>query len=205
MREHALIVLAAGEAKRFDGEIAKQRLTVGGEELLERIERLFGEPVVMTNNPEVIASGVGIPARPQRSENTSATVWSSRAYWGSVTTTILFGDVYYTEGAASQILGCTDDLAFFTDGQDLFALTFTAKMNREVAGAAEHCANVGNNRGRVWEIYRKINGGIHDFPVKPGDAKHPMLQFITDATQDFDSMEEYEAFLEGRSKNVLKK
>lgn len=108
----------------------------------------------------------------------------------------LFTDVYWTEAARRQVLEDRREIAAFTDGQDIFA--WSARGDEAIVRFKTFAAEVARskaNEGRTWEIARAM-GYLHKHPVPPTD-NHPLLSFIVDETQDFDTIAELQYFERG--------
>jgi len=194
--EHSsTIVLSAGESMRFDGPYPKQHIEIDGERIIDRTLRMFPDAHLIAINPE-IANHPKV-FKPKAHRYTSETLLSTKELWKDVTT-VLFGDVYYTDEAV-EIIKKSTPTTFFTDGQDIFGLKFDQDVSgflREVVAKADQ---PDGNCGRIWEVYRLMFG----LPNWPATSDMPALTFIGDKTQDFDTVEDLENFKNGISKNLI--
>ena len=204
--------MAAGEAKRFDADYPKQNCMVpsAGNALVAStvIQRTFnqigGRAVLVAKPGEDF--GLFTPRYDSNLINHTLVgdTLNCRPVWNREgNTVILYSDVFYTDAAIETIFSHQpEDFTLFTDGQDLFAMSFTPEFHDRMACALLRAVELGGNGGRDWELFRVLNGGIDKFPYVPEDGMKHLL-FIGDRTQDFDTVEDYDDFLAGKSKNVL--
>ena len=186
------ISLAAGKSDRFGG-VPKYMLQVGPETLVARANRQFNCPRVITN--EMI---------PQTRCTCESFILSSESWKIHHRIVVILADVWFTYIAAERIMDCRRELAFFSDTQDIFAIKFDYDVGMDllVPCAREVIETGMHNKGRLWEMYRKL---LH-LPDTAGlpPMSNLFLELVSDETQDFDSMEEYEDFISGRKyKNKL--
>ena len=199
-------ILAAGEARRWDGPGLKQWLLVEDYPVLLRTLSRFKDfdPVVATHLPEILDNLLVDCVRPGKRSCTAETLHSVLRFCGT-DNLILFSDVYYTD-AAVGIIKNSGELQFFTDGQDIFALRITAAwlpgIKTLLEKVIERAHTPEGNEGRLWELYRALVGDEFKFPLIPDDKPRDVT-FIGDQTQDFDTLEDYENFKNGKSKNIL--
>ncbi len=205
-RKLSLIILAAGESVRFNHPKPKQLMLVEGETVIGRTVRQFrtAAPVyVVTKNNALVPRGAKkfVPAARRW---TSETLLSTRPLWGR-RTIILLGDTYFTDAAVSQILSARSAMTYFSDGQDIFALSFDLSykplFTKALKYVIAHAEGPNGNYGRLWETYRRLFG-LPKHPMLPEDHL-PHIDFIGDRTQDFDLYPEYVDFCNGISKNYL--
>jgi hypothetical protein len=196
MNREATIVLSAGESVRFDAPYPKQNIEIGGERIIDRTLRMFPDAYLVAINPEIAPTHQKV-FFPNARRYTSETLLSTKSLWGEVTT-VLFGDVYYTEEAVDTIRKAKPT-TFFTDGQDIFGLKFNQDLSGFLETVIEKAATPDGNFGRIWEVYRLMFG----LPEWPATPDMPALTFIGDATQDFDTVEDLENFKKGVSKNFI--
>ena len=201
------IILAAGESERFDADYPKQHIVIKNERLIERILRQFADhdPILATHSKD-IAPNYTRRVEPYLHRYTAETTLSTRSHWGDETL-VLFSDVWFTDEAVETIKGCTAPVSFFTDGQDIFGFRFTAEVWKKMVKALKYVVSKAphrkGNKGRIWQVYRYLYG-FKKWPILPTHNKEA-LTFIGDATQDFDTKEDLESFMNGKSKNILYK
>lgn len=187
----AYVCLAAGQARRMFG-IPKWGLWIpaDGKTLRERLEGQFPGVRYLTH------------ATHPHSRCASETFLLSEPLWAD-RTVILLGDVWYSDLTAARIKNSTRDLVFFSDKQDIFAIKFDWAIgeNRLLPAASEATQYFMHNDGRLWETYRRLLGIPPKDTLPPPSL--PCLELISDDTQDFDTWEEYTAWLKGERKNRL--
>lgn len=192
-----IFILCAGKQTRWTGYAPKQFISVNGESLIERTLRLTGGTIV-SHRTEFNCLGKVI--NPSSRRSACATLRSCSKYFED-RNIILLGDVYYTEDSIELIKSYNGDLQFFSDGQDIFAISFSANSVNTILSSIQIALKSGNNNGRLWEIYREIFG-IETFPMFQGSGQ-PCITYIEDETQDFDTEEDYRNYLNGISKNII--
>jgi hypothetical protein len=190
------IVLSAGESVRFEAPYPKQNIEINGEKIIDRTLRLFPEAYLVAVNPEIAPFHPKV-FHPNFRRYTSETLLSTKELWKDVTT-VLFGDVYYTEEAV-DIIRKAEPTTFFTDGQDIFGLKFDQDISGSLREVVKMADQPEGNCGRIWEVYRIMFG----LPRWPATQDLPALTFIGDKTQDFDTVEDLENFKNGVSKNFI--
>lgn len=183
------ISLCAGKSERFEGK-PKHCLKVDGETLIDRQRRQF-DGIRIIDNSEV---GSTIA--------TCETLMLSSHLWIRPRTIVLLGDVYYTDSVVKRIKQCLLPIVFWSDEQDIFAIKFhVSEACRIIAGCQHVLSGKIRNNGRLWELYRYFVG----FPWNahlPDDERR-FLQLVSDKTQDFDTPQEYDDFINGKMKNKL--
>lgn len=187
------IVLAAGSAVRYDGFYKEQLTTESGATLKERLKSQFDDAFYFG---------------PKQCPHTCCacdTFMQTEPLWPEDRVTILLSDVYYTDAVADRIKACMLPIAFFSDTQDIFAISFDAHIGRILLlpAAKRVLDEGGHNHGRLWEMYRKMLCVAHTETVPP--PGNLFLEIVSDETQDFDSPEEYRRWRSGKVKNVLHK
>ena len=186
---HSIISLCAGKNTRFGGK-RKYHLEVNGKTLEQRAKEQFGNVFMAT--PELFPNDTA----------TCETMANTEPEWGH-RTTVLLGDVYYTDEAAATIKNSDEPFAVFTDSQDIFAMAFDYNIGHMLLSYIKQVLEPPiNNNGRLWELYRKFMG-MKDTDTLPPKGM-PFCHIIDDATQDFDWPQEYDDFINGISKNKLK-
>lgn len=187
------ITLCAGLSKRFNGK-PKHLLELYGETILGRQVNQF--------NPIIADSDlVG------HTEWTCETLLKTKPYWADDRVGILLGDVFYTEATAQKIINAFGSITFWSDLQDIFAITFGPSDFEKIIECATKVIEPDgievHNLGRLWELYRKLKNLDNSAPLPPDDREY--LELISDETQDFDDEVDCENFKAGISKNRLMK
>lgn len=200
----ATFILASGDHTRWFGETCKQLLDINGEPLLKRTLRQFKDltPYVVSKDASLLDLAVSLQVH--ESECLCDTVIQTWPYWGE-RTIFLLGDVCYTDDCAKRIHEIDVFPRFYTDGADIFAFAFSWTYNARIH---EACLNgMRNNHarrtdGKAWDIYRHFVPEVTHWPIDPA-TNPPFTEFVSDQTQDFDMVEQYEAFKAGKVKNIL--
>jgi hypothetical protein len=191
-----VLILAAGECKRWEGKRPKQLLLIEGESIINRIERLAGnEAITVTHNP-LIQQYVKRSFIPYHHRCTAETVFNTRSLWLE-RTIILLGDVIFTPAAMEDILTCDKPIAFFGRDPELFALSFDETMQSRLIG----CLRKATDRaihdvkkcglGKLWQVYRCWCG----FPLNEHRLENDVFVKIDDSTTDIDTQGEYLEYL----------
>lgn len=190
MNGKAFIVLAAGSAVRFKGFYKEQLTDEDGFMLKERVMRQF--PCAFYVDNKIVPTTCCA----------CDTFIQTEKYWED-RTTILLSDVFYTDDAAERIKACMLPVAFFSDTQDIFAISFDAHVAKILLlpAAKKVLDEGGHNHGRLWEMYRKMLCISHTTKLPP--PNNPFLEIVSDRTQDFDSPDEYYRWRSGQNKNAL--
>ncbi len=205
MTKHKIIILCAGDGSRWNNFLGlpKQLIPINGEALLHRMVRLCHEHnitdiSIVTHNKKLESDGATL-FHPPLCRWTAETLLSTKEMWSS-RTTILLGDVFYTESAMKKILTTESPLQFFgrpsasnytfTPYGELFALCFSAESVNTITNAC--CTviadGVAGGKGKLWQLYRSIVGAELNQHHIEKDFFFP----IHDFTDDIDSPEEYE-------------
>ncbi len=185
------LILASGSQERWNENNhseyrIKQLINVKGEILIERVQRQF-ESIVVTNEPNIIEHCKNI-FTPEKYEWTIETLLSTSKLWKEQVV-VLLGDVYYSEYSVEIINSFKGEIMFFGNLDEIFAISFNNHKKVINCLAAILTRNVFD--GRLWQLYRNyhgINRAIHKIVDN--------FTFITDETQDFDTIDEYNEFIE---------
>lgn len=193
MTSPAYISLGAGESSRFNGIRKAELCDHFGVMFRDRLRNQFGNVIELT------------PETNPKTRCACDTFLQSQPFWGEVTV-ILLADVFYDDDAAAAIRENGDDLAFFTDKQDIFAIKFIESEGlRRLVPAAQDVLEYRTlpNGGRLWELYRRVAhlGRNSALPQAPWDY----LCFLDGGTQDFDTLTEYQDWMNGLGKNRIER
>ena len=188
------LILAAGTQTRWNateerGMIlpkVKQLVPVNGVPLIVDIQNKFEDSIVVTNDQEIINNSQKY-FKPENSEVTLATLFSTRDFWGEWTT-ILLGDVLYGRNTRKLIERQEESLMFYGDKGEIYAIKFNIKMSMAVIVAINMIVtseNFAPKYGKLWNLYRQINGV--DFRR---EYIGKMFTRVSDC-QDFDNKKQY--------------
>lgn len=196
-----VFILAAGEQQRWGKYPIKQLLPINGEPLILRTIRLLGKnkPIVVTHRPEIIAQ-VPYWLIPKRRYWTTETLLSTSDKWYSEQIVILLGDVLYSPRSLDLILSKRGRFTVFGSSHEIFALSFYDKP-RVIQAAKETIEQAA--RGEHFGKLRNLYHTYYDIKDKNEyDTNHPHFEkihsSITDYVTDFDTPEQYEAFVRDR-------
>lgn len=202
-----ILILCAGDSKRFSWEgRSKHRLIVYSEELLTRMVRQCSErgekPTIVTHRPEILRGLVDYGYSlfdPQYREYTCDTLRSTSPLWDE-RVTVLLGDVIYSDELLNEILLQHRPIMFWGsqfDGE-IYSLSFT-DHSEIIRGLFEVKRRVSmGHHGQLWQLFYSLNDLCPQ--VHPNSIPLKYFSYVssTDITQDFDSVEDYEKFIEKR-------
>ena len=211
MTNTQFVIMAGGKEQRWGQYLGvhKHLLQVHGERLLDRTVRLLLERgarqiKIVARHPEYDLPGCELVFPPDL-ENGGAV--ASRDFWSlRARTTILFGDVFFTDEAmdricamapseftaigrskASEITGCPYEELF---GFSLLPENH-ARVDRSIARVKAALATGEIKSCGGWAIYRHLQG----LPLRKHRCRHNFLD-IDDFTDDFDFPEDYDRWIE---------
>lgn len=184
------IALAAGSALRYQGFYKEQLTTHDGQMLKERLAAQFPGVFFVTEKVCPVTSCA------------CDTFIQTEPFWDE-RVAILLSDVFYTDDTADRIKACHRPVAFFSDTQDIFAISFERGTGEILLlpAARRVMDEGGHNNGRLWEMYRKMLRVDHTVTVPP--PGNPFLELVSDETQDFDTPEDYLRWRSGKVKNAI--
>ena len=214
-----VVILASGHQQRWivsskETIPHKQLVLVEGEVLLQRTLRQLSKrwearPLVVTHHPEIakaIAKHADVLELPPKKRRwISETALSSQSHWGDPTL-ILPGDVYWTDDALD--VACNFNiggpirylLTEAAQGDDILGLWFRRRHRSRVATALNHAmlhAKLGKS-GKLWQSYRSLCG----FSLVRHQLEAIHAVRIEDRSTDFDTLGEYLAFVQQRSRRA---
>lgn len=187
------IILAAGQHLRWSGQRAKQLVPIAGEILLERTQRQAGNCIVATHVPAIQRRAQRYMVS-QRRRWIVETALGTASLWGP-RTNLLLGDVCFSDELMDAILGCDKPIAIYGRKWEIFAVSFNRDAQPEVSvalNAARLDAENGQGRGKMWQFYWSLVG----LPLDAMELESDTFVVVDDYTNDFDTIEEYSAFLE---------
>jgi hypothetical protein len=210
-RSPSVVILASGVEQRWEGIQHKQLVPIAGEPLLLRTlqqlaQRWDTRPMVVTHHEKIAAAVAHVADVLTLVSNqrrwTVETALSSRIEWGNPTL-ILAGDVYWTDAAID--VACNFNTGgpvryLVTKGpvgDDILGLWFRRRHRHRIARALNHAvqhAKLRGGGGKLWQSYRSLCG----FPLTRHRLEAMHCVRIEDETTDFDSLRDYQQFLQRR-------
>ena len=193
---HAAVIVAGGLAKRWGnyGGVAKHFVEIDGEPIILRTIRqssaLFDRTVAVVPQFGYV-SGVDreILAPEETRGREPWKVLSSKEEWSSGRTTLLYGDVYFTDTAIKKISTTTAPLAFLMrwakserTGKphgEIYAISFTKPLHERIVAAMEDFTPPPDIPTRAgWHLLHRLRDVA-------------TLIEIDDETEDFDTPQDY--------------
>jgi molybdopterin-guanine dinucleotide biosynthesis protein A len=196
--------------------VAKQLVDVGGERLIERTIRQFspfGEVVVVHGD----AGPLPVDIRQVKAENDPKLgdingICNARRYWSqSERTTVVLGDVWFTDAAVAKIVAPRTDWCLYgrpnhsaitgKKSDEQFAVGFQPSEQAAVLAAAEQGGRLTRARRIRWTRFPQwfhLMHGLTD-PKRVDRAPDVSLghfEVIDDQTDDIDKPEDYDRLLE---------
>lgn len=220
-----VLIFCAGEAKRWKNDRPKQLVDVDGCPLLERTVsqvRARGYQPIVVAHEDVFGVLDAEVFRPKESTYNTDSVLATRCLWGDETLCLL-GDVWFSEEALDTITTAAFGVKVFgrerpstlTGGcGEIFAFRWDRanddKVAEAMALATEHARthprkntgrdNFGSPLGSLWQPYRALAG--IDMDAHRTDAT--IWKEIDDWTDDFDSVEAYERWMQRRKARFIR-
>lgn len=190
-------ILAAGQQTRWGNRGLKQLVTINKKPLIRRTYEQFskhGTVHIVTIHKDIrrlFPKETIITPEDYRYTITSAL--STQDHWDQ-RSTILLGDVYYTDEAVKTIVQNNDPFKVFGSARhvEIYAISFTDK-DGVIEAAEQGVKNADEGgRGKLWEIYKPYSGVQLkvEYPVPIPDFNEYFIR-IEDDTQDFDTEEEW--------------
>ena len=202
------LLLAAGDETRWDNYMGvhKHLVEVNGERLLDRTIRLIHERVdaeilTLAKHPEY-ENDMAMLVCPSDLKNGGAV--ASMEFWATENrTTVLFGDIYFTEDAMDKICAIDEPSRCQFIGrskaskhhgcpyEEQFGFSLLPEHQEEVSAAIEHVKQAlqsGVIKGCTgWATYRHLHG----LPLRKHKIRGDFVE-IDDFTDDFDFPIDYE-------------
>lgn len=188
MSETVVIILAAGEYRRWGFDIPKHLAEVGGELIIHRMIRqtqeLGFDPIVITQEPSIYEI---VPEyyRPEKYGWTVETLFSTIHLWKEHTI-VLLGDVVFSQDCLLKLFNGEE--LVYGNNNEIFGLHIMLKDEMKIITALQKAilnARDGG-RGKLWEFYRAYIGVDLRQHLFNGDFRH-----IDDWTDDIDTLDEY--------------
>ena len=202
------LLLAAGDETRWDNYMGvhKHLVEVNGERLLDRTirlihERMDAEILTLAKHPEY-ENDMAMLVCPSDLKNGGAV--ASIEFWATENrTTVLFGDIYFTEDAMDKICAIDEPSRCQFIGrskaskhhgcpyEEQFGFSLLPEHQEEVSAAIEHVKQAlqsGVIKGCTgWATYRHLHG----LPLRKHKIRGDFVE-IDDFTDDFDFPIDYE-------------
>jgi hypothetical protein len=197
---HRAIILAAGKGRRWKSISPKHYLEIDGERIIQRSIRMantmFDDVVVAVPGTHYVTGArehvVSDPLRGSEQQK----ILSSKEEWSAGRTTLLYGDVYYTEVAMRALVESDHQLTFLirhgashVTGKphgEIYAIGFLSVMQKKITDAMAEFGYVEGIPSRagwwLWHCFRDIATEI----------------VVTDETEDFDTLQDYQRWCESR-------
>lgn len=187
-----ILILAAGTQTRWNAKTykkippIKQLVKIENEILIERIQRQFPDSIVVTRTNDIKKHSHKW-FDPEFNEVTLSTLFSTRNLWDNWNT-ILLGDVDYGEHTINLIENQTDELMFYGDRGEIYAMKFTLKASWDIMkGISNILASpwFEPKYGKLWNLYRILN--------KTDFRTHIIRDYFTRVSdcKDFDNQKQY--------------
>jgi hypothetical protein len=150
------------------------------------VRQLNQTPTVVSHDPTILSLSERKQAQPHKLGPTTSivkTLLATKPLW-SKRTTVLLGDTYY-DRCLPSIQSCTDNIRFFGNADEIFALSFTPHRT------LDHAINkaLTSKKAKLWQLYRAYEG----IPL----TQHIILTnriftVVSDLTDDIDTWKEYQ-------------
>lgn len=187
MTEHAVLILSAGEAKRWAGWAKQLAPLWDGETVLSRMVRQVRshglEPTIVARDPEIFEVATAPIFHPGPTSSVFETAALCRHLWAEETT-LLLGDVVFTDAVIADTLASPgNSLRIFTNPRETYALSFGIAIQDQVENALWHHARLAEAGGK--RPLRELRD-----TVAPSS-----WVIVKDRTDDIDSPEKYELIM----------
>jgi len=182
MTETLVLILAAGQSARWAGQVKQLARLWDGETVLSRMIRQVCdsglEPWLITNDERLIEAVDGCVFRPGMSGSVFETFLSTRAFWDEHTS-VLLGDVVFTDETMAKVLEPCEGLRIFTNPGETYALSFGEAVHDQLAGAL------------TTQAARSAAGGIGSLKGMRELVGPSEWVLVNDLTDDVDSVDKY--------------
>lgn len=191
------IILAAGRATRFNG-IKKQMLPICHDQTIvgRQVEqcRLLtdSKPTIMVSdlhNAKEYANQYKVNTMIAENHKTTCnTMLSSSSIWKD-RTVVLLGDVIYSPKVINQIYDYTGDFSVFGNTWELFAVSFTNKVWKQIKDALQKGSKY--KLGKLRYMYKYYIGLEPNSKETEGQPPGKHFVYTHDWTRDIDMKQEY--------------
>ena len=187
-------IILAGQGSCLEGmECPRVFVPVGGKPLLvrtrEQVQKFEVFPMIVTPHKPIYSQFPHCFV-PEYSDTGAETLLSARPIWGD-RTYVLMGDVLYSDEVMHMIMIDRNILSVYGDKDEIFGIVFAKKRAHMVTAAL---GGTWTHRPWLWAFYRLLCGF--------GVTSHRFDDTIYhrtpegDYTQDFDTIQKYQKFLE---------
>lgn len=211
MSDLIVLILAAGEGKRWGQAANKVLVDIYSEPLIVRTHRMaqkiFGvTPITITKHKDVAeAVGFGNYFLVGDTRWTVETLFGCLEIWGPAQENrviVLLGDTYYTTQTLNLIKHTTLPLCYFGRLLEIYAMQFYDHMLAYdmIVKALRHAQenqDVNYRPGRLWHTYYALHGYPMDTHTIPPDGDGTFIRlFESDITMDIDYPMDYRELLD---------
>lgn len=189
------LILAAGEARRMNGEL-KQLLPMGNTTILGRILTQLKErqqrAILVTHN-SAIADYHHRVHNPVKRDTVCDSLLSTAHLWDN-RTVVLLGDVVYSSDTFDHIMNCKDRIRVFGNTAEIFAIVFNSQHHGKIRAALRKASK--HRLGKLRYFYRYYCGLPVDMKERRGNPPEERVFYrIHDWTRDVDTPYHYERLL----------
>lgn len=184
-----IFILAAGEAKRWNGKV-KQLALIRGKTVLDRTVSLLkgSNYTILTHQKEITKRHKNNCYEPENRKKLLNTVLSSASLWvEEEEVCFLMGDVVFTKEALAQILKPNNkNFQFYGSLDEHFAFRFNKHWYDRIRKICQEITN-SPRLGTTWELYRSMIG----IPLDKEWTDHWFRTLVLDKTDDIDYPADY--------------
>jgi len=186
-----VFIMAAGDSARCFN-VPKQLLVLpDGQTLLGRLTnqiRGYGYDPVTVTHRDSIREQSWRASTPENRDTLCNSILSTNHLW-SATNIFILGDVVLTRHGMQTIMQVDKEVAVYGNEAEIYAMRFDLTHTDAVEAALTHGAAY--KLGKLRYFYKSYVG----LPLGGPDMENNTLVWLRDATNDIDSLEEYENML----------
>ena len=188
-----VLILASGEAVRFDGQLKQLLPLIDGQTIIGRIAAQvtsysYSRPIVVSHHP--VLQAMFACMTPTNHDTVCDTLLDTSENWFD-RNIILLGDVIYANAVMRDILSNEDPIAVFGNTWEIFALAFDLSEKDKIVDAL----NVGrlHRLGKLRYFYRALCGVPLDYDEREGYSPDKnYFKYVGEWTRDIDTQYEYD-------------
>lgn len=177
-----ILSLCTGKTDRWDLPGIKQLIDIKGEPLLKRTIRQFkekGENILIVTDDDNLK--IGDYFVPKIKRCLCETLLSTKELWKDEEKIIvLMGDVLFSNFIIDKILKCDEDIKFFSNWEEIYAMVFRKSVFEKVIEKLIIAIEVDIIKSNLWDFAQVYLGGERK------DYAKLEFEYIRDYTQDFD-------------------